>query len=213
MKILAFDCSSTRLNIVLSIENKRYIRIYEEGLNHSVRLMPTIVNMLEEAGIKPGELDLIGSTAGPGSFTGLRITMATGKGLSTSIGRPFISIPTLDFLSMGASNSGVIVPVIDGKKERLYCAVYENGELIDGPWDISIEELLEKIQKHDDVTITGPDANLLDNYTNSKIKIDPSYTNDKPENLIELTEKFYKKNGPDHPGSGPFYIRKSQAEE
>lgn len=213
MNILAFDCSSTKLNIVLSKENKKYIRIYEEGLNHSARLMPAIISVLEDADISPKELDLIACTAGPGSFTGLRIAMATAKGLASSTGKPFVSFSTLEYLSMGFEKDELIVPVLDGKKNRLYCAIYKNGDLVQGPWDISVEELVAKIEDFDSVLVSGPDANLLADYAGSKIKINPNYKFINSEFLLDLAVTNYKKNGPDSDESGPFYIRKSQAEE
>lgn len=93
---------------------------------HSERLMPALVRLLAEAGVEPGELDLIAVSVGPGSFTGVRIGVATAKGLAYALGKPLVAVGSLDALAYGASLGGSYVcPLIDARRGRVYTALYQ----------------------------------------------------------------------------------------
>ncbi|MCK7577233.1 MAG: tRNA (adenosine(37)-N6)-threonylcarbamoyltransferase complex dimerization subunit type 1 TsaB [Chromatiales bacterium] len=71
----------------------------DAGLRHAQRILPAVDLCLKEAGLAVGDLDLLACAAGPGSFTGLRIALATVKGLSSALGIPFVTVPTPDCLA------------------------------------------------------------------------------------------------------------------
>ena len=106
----------------------------EEMLNvgniHSVQLMPMIADVLAKSGIKIKEVDAVAVSQGPGSFTGLRIGMATAKGLAQGAGIKLITVPTLDSLAENLWGlSGLVCPILNAKKNEVYSAVYRfNGE-------------------------------------------------------------------------------------
>ncbi|MDI3279958.1 MAG: tRNA (adenosine(37)-N6)-threonylcarbamoyltransferase complex dimerization subunit type 1 TsaB, partial [Bacillota bacterium] len=94
---------------------------------HSERLMPALVRLLAEAGVEPKELDLIAVSIGPGSFTGLRIGVATAKGLAYALRKPLVAVGSLDALAYGASlGCGYICPLIDARRGRVYTALYRS---------------------------------------------------------------------------------------
>jgi tRNA threonylcarbamoyladenosine biosynthesis protein TsaB len=114
-------------------------RVIVEGFlqtrkTHSERLLPLIDFWLREAELSLADLDGIAVTLGPGSFTGLRIGLATAKGLALGAGKPLLGIPTLDALALNLVGvPGFICPILDARKSEVYTAVYvspEPGRLI-----------------------------------------------------------------------------------
>lgn len=97
-------------------------------LTHSQRLMPLVEQALREAGVDRGQLDGIAVSAGPGSFTGLRIGLATAKGLGYALERPVLPIPTLDALAFNVwAWPGLICPLLDARKDQVYAALYHGA--------------------------------------------------------------------------------------
>lgn len=101
MNILAFDTSGEVLSIRL--ETSRTIRnlVIDGALHHAERLMPEIDEMLKKEELSADKLDLIVTSRGPGSFTGLRIGMATAKGIAVGAHVPLVSVSTLDAMAWG----------------------------------------------------------------------------------------------------------------
>lgn len=95
---------------------------------HAGELLPIIDSLFSRSGIEKSEITLIASGIGPGSFTGIRIGIATAKGLSMALGCPLAGISTLDALAFGALPSRLpILPIIDARKGEVYCALYSPG--------------------------------------------------------------------------------------
>ena len=94
------------------------------NVTHSRRLLKAIDYLLLEAAIDWPEIAGIGVSLGPGSFTGLRIGMATAKGLATAAGKALFGISSLDSLAAKCSTSRLICVVIDARKKEVYTAFY-----------------------------------------------------------------------------------------
>lgn len=103
-------------------------------LTHSRRLLAGLQTMLDDAGFTLGDLDGLAVSIGPGSFTGLRIGLATAKGLALATGLPLLGIPALDSLAAQLPfTSAQICPIIDARKKELFAALYQRqpeGELL-----------------------------------------------------------------------------------
>jgi len=211
--ILAVDCATSVLNISLKANDVYYSITLEDGLKHSENLLPSIEDLLQRAKIQLCDVNLFICTRGPGSFTGLRIAMATLKGLSLAINKPLVSVPTLDLYAFKKNENGLVVPVIDAKKNRFYVAIYNSGVKESEYLDILPQELYLMIQNRDNILLTGPDANLLYSKIAKTdcIKLDNS-KHFYGESLIELGIKYFNIYGPDKLDQGPIYIRKSEAE-
>lgn len=95
---------------------------------HSRLLMPVIARLIDETGHSRFDLDLIGVSRGPGSFTGLRIGLATAKALAHALEIPLAGVPTLDALAANLSglpgHEGLVCPVLDARKGEIYAALY-----------------------------------------------------------------------------------------
>lgn len=128
MKILAFDCSSKTMSAVVG-ENDAVSAcdFSAENRNHAPYLMPMIHSVLADAKTDIHDIDLLGVTVGPGSFTGLRIGIATAKGFADLLNIPVVPICSLDALAQNYSQTcGILVPILDARKNQVYASVYDN---------------------------------------------------------------------------------------
>lgn len=93
------------------------------GFVHAEQLMPLVDAVVAAAGWTPGDLEAVAVSAGPGSYTGLRIGVATAKGLCHALGVPLLALDTLELLGRGADVEGADVavwPVIDARRLEVY---------------------------------------------------------------------------------------------
>ncbi|MDO4539830.1 MAG: tRNA (adenosine(37)-N6)-threonylcarbamoyltransferase complex dimerization subunit type 1 TsaB [Syntrophomonadaceae bacterium] len=98
----------------------------DSGQRHSAQLMPLVDGVLSEGGRHGSQLDAVAVSVGPGSFTGLRVGMATAKGLCMAFGIPLIGVSTLQMLAHNLSGSPELVcPVIYARKQEIYAAFYD----------------------------------------------------------------------------------------
>lgn len=93
--------------------------------SHGETLLPHVERVLRLAGVKLAELDLLAVGIGPGSFTGVRIGVATAKGLALAERKPLVGVTSLRSLARGMGHGeGLAVPVLDAHKGEVYCAAY-----------------------------------------------------------------------------------------
>lgn len=131
MIILAIDSSTPVAGVAIIDKKKIWAESFlNTGYTHSELLMPMIKDTLIKANLKPEEIDAIAVSKGPGSFTGLRIGMVTGKSLAQVLSKKLISVPTLDILAFNLwGQGGIICPILNARKNEVYTALYEmNGE-------------------------------------------------------------------------------------
>jgi tRNA threonylcarbamoyladenosine biosynthesis protein TsaB len=214
VNILAFDTSSD----ILSICVEKGSHIYEVdrliGLKHSELLSPLIGELLEEAELTLKDLDLISCARGPGSFTGLRIGMATAKGLSVGAEVPLVSVPTLDFVAFGYDYfDGVVLPLLDAKKKCYYTALYRKGKRISEYLDIPKDALVELVGTTEKVLLTGADVEIFKaSGLPETWNVDPLARQGRSQALLNLGKVTFQKSGPDPDNLGPLYLRRSEAE-
>jgi len=215
MNILAFDTSSGVFGICLVTEQNRYEFSSSRGFKHSETLVEEIDLFLKREDLSVSDLDLIVCPGGPGSFTGLRIGMATAKGLSLGSGVPMVTVPTLDMLAYGLDYfDGIVVPLIDARKKRYYTALFDKGEKISKDLDLTPQDILNKLEAYDNILLTGPDvlgfSKLLD--LPSNISIDIFNKKSWAGNLVNPGIKQFQEFGAAPDSAGPLYLRRSEAE-
>ena len=129
MKILGIDTSTKFLCLGLYVDGKFYEYNLETGRTLSVVLVPTIERVITAAGLKIADIDYFACGLGPGSFTGMRIGLATIKGLSIVRNKPVVGISTLDILAENVLiNNTLIVPAIDARRDLIYCSSYKREQ-------------------------------------------------------------------------------------
>ena len=130
------------------------------GLTHSRTLMPMVRDMLENCGAALEEVDVIAVAAGPGSFTGLRIGVATAKGLAWPGDKPCAGVSTLEAMAWTVAHmGGDLCPVMDARRHQVYNARFrcEEGRPVrlTGDRAISLEELGAELEKLHDAANSG----------------------------------------------------------
>jgi tRNA threonylcarbamoyladenosine biosynthesis protein TsaB len=169
MKILAIDTSTLVLAVSVCTEDK-VLGEFTTNLkkNHSIGLMPMVSRLLEEVEVDPSELSAVAVARGPGSYTGVRIGVATAKSLAWSLGIPLVGISSLEVLAWnGAFFPGLIVPLFDARRGQVYTGTYRWGrreiELAGEERIILLKEALETWKQGEDqepILFLGDDVSL-----------------------------------------------------
>ncbi len=130
MLVLGIE-TSTGIGSVALIDDKGLLAEYRIniGMVYSERLMIAIDRLLSDTGTGIEKLDSIAVSIGPGSFAGLRVGLATAKGIHVATGKPIAPVPSLDAIAQNLKFAGrQICAMIDARKKEVYAAIYENGK-------------------------------------------------------------------------------------
>ena len=111
---------------------------------HASELMPAVADVMERAGVNWDELDAIAVGVGPGTFTGLRIGIATARALATAAGLPLRRVSSLAALAAGIDDL-VRLPLIDARRGEVFAALYEGEREFWPPSVMRPEELIEQL--------------------------------------------------------------------
>lgn len=161
MTLLAIDTSTDYLSIAVMKDGKISSRYHRKSaMRHSSVLVPTIDGTLKKAGLKIKDIDCFAVSAGPGSFTGLRIGVATVKALAYTLKKKIVAVPTLDAIASNVKNfRGVICPVLDARKNKVYACIYKSDgkdiKRISKYLLLPAADLSSMLNKHDKVFLLG----------------------------------------------------------
>lgn len=209
MKILCIDTSSPLCGVSV-LEDNNLIKKLElnNGLTHSESLMPLIKEILEECKLTLNDINLLVCDIGPGSFTGIRIGIATVKAFSDSLGIPCIGVSSLEVLAYNVKEDGFICSTIDCKNDNCYFALYElnNGvyKVIQEPKADTVKNALDFLyDKNAGQVIHFVGDGLPEKSTNSYLNV---------ENLGIIGLKKYLDNNKKGEEILPLYLKKPQAQ-
>lgn len=162
MKILALDSSNQALSVAL-VEDGRLLAetLLAIKKNHSISLMPTVDFLVAQVGWTPKDLERIVVAQGPGSYTGLRVAVATAKTLAYTLQIDLIGVSSLQSL-VPAGLSGRVVPLIDARRNSVYAGVYENGRATQADQYWVFEELLASLSGQENLTFVGEVTNFVE---------------------------------------------------
>ncbi len=151
MYILAIETTGPHCSVAIINETGHgAARVSDGTLNHLQRLAPMIEEILDYYSIEMDDLAAVAVSQGPGSFTGIRIGVSTGRALCQAKNIPSIAVPTLESFAYADKNyGGIIVPMFDARRNQVYAGAYrwENGVITEtvkgGAYDLM--EFLEKL--------------------------------------------------------------------
>lgn len=124
--LLAIDTSTDLAGLALYDGAVQAELTWVAGRKHSVQLLPQIERLLELVGLPIGGITAIAAARGPGSFTGVRVGLATAQGLAVALGVPAYGVCSLDILAAGQEASALPVrPLLDAGRNRFATALYE----------------------------------------------------------------------------------------
>ncbi len=126
--ILNIDTSQETASVCLSRDEESLgLMINAQQADHASWIHTAIQELLAETGFLLAQTDAIAVTIGPGSYTGLRVGLATAKGLCFALQKPLICIPTLEMMAYAArfTEAELICPMIDARRMEVYAAIYD----------------------------------------------------------------------------------------
>ncbi len=178
--ILGIDSSAITAGCALYSDGKV---VAEQFLNtkhtHSQTLLPMVENMLKSAEVSLADVEKIAVTAGPGSFTGLRIGIASVKGMAMGVDKPCVSVSTLEAIAYNFIGiDGIICCAMDARCGQVYNALFrsENGAITRICEDRAIKsaELYEELKSLEgSIILAGDGAELLHKATEESFTLAP----------------------------------------
>lgn len=182
MKILAIESSAVTASVAI-VDEDSVLANYtiNHKKTHSQTLLPMIDEICRMTETEVEDLDAIAVSIGPGSFTGLRIGVATAKGIALAKDKPMVAVKTLEALAYNLyGSSKTIVPIMDAKRKHVYSAIYkfEEGKLVELRKTnlISIEDLTKELnESYEDVIFLGDGINVASDYFNENLSINYSF--------------------------------------
>lgn len=200
MNYLAIDTSGKNLTVIIKKGDEVHSYFDAEcGVNHSVNLMPRVEQLAEQAQFDLSQVDFFACVVGAGSFTGIRIGVATIKAMCFAYNKPCLSITSFDTLAY--NTQGKVLAVIDAKHNGFYVCGYHNEKVVFEPSYIMKDQLLQLVSEYDkavsSTVIADVDAQIV-------------CVKDGLINAVECKKECVLYN---IETLTPLYVRKSQAEE
>ena len=226
MKILAIDTSAKTASAAVC-DGTRLLSIYTQnvGLTQSETMLPMVDSILRDSKISVDDIDALACTTGPGSFTGVRIGVSVVKGLAFGKEKICIGVSSLKALSYNVDNTdALIVPVMDARADRLYCAAFEiNGGKRKRVLDddvMTVGELEQKLAAIGrDVIFVGDGRNIAKKMTRVSFVEAPYLLSDANGYSVAMAALDEYENADDNAKKAftdmylcPVYLRPSQAE-
>ncbi|MBA4544433.1 tRNA (adenosine(37)-N6)-threonylcarbamoyltransferase complex dimerization subunit type 1 TsaB [Thermoactinomyces daqus] len=227
MKLLAMDTSTLVMGVaVFDLETKRVLGEVITNLhnNHSVRLMPTIEQLLTELDLSLDDLHALAVTSGPGSYTGIRIGVTTAKTMAWARELPLYSESSLTVLAMnGIRFDGLVVPLFDARRRRVYSGVFaaKDGEMTEvlPQQVVPVESWLEQIKALEKpVLFLGDDVErfrqTIEEYLGERASFGIGPENlPRPSHLAWAAyQKWSNHEPPEHADFAPNYLQLTEAE-
>lgn len=224
MLVLGMDTTAVTASVAIA-EINGSLNTYslfsiKNRLTHSENLMPMVKQVIELYGAKPSDLSLIAVSAGPGSFTGVRIGVSTVKGLAFAYNGdiPCAAVSTLEALAENVSQeSGIICPVMDARRNQFYNALFQDKKRLCGDRLISAEELEEQLlNTGENIILCGDGADLFASLCKDTSNIKVASAASKDQNALSVAvcgyKAFAENKTVDAKELKPIYLRASQAE-
>lgn len=221
MKILAIETSSKICSVALLEDNVliKEITINDEN-THSIKLMPLIERIFNEANLSIEDIDLFCCDKGPGSFTGIRIGIATIKAFIDVREKNGIGVSSLEALAYNVKEEGIICSLIDAKNDNVYAGLFEHKkeqyvQIGEYRTDNINNILSECISKKADVIFVGDGSICYKNNILEKFGENAFFENNNELNATNIGIAAYNKSKNKKEGTfllTPLYLRKSNAE-
>jgi len=198
-------------------------KTFSAPLRHSAELFDTTIKLLEKFGKKANQTKHVYISIGPGSFTGIRISVTVAKMMALAAHSKIVAVSTTDAMALNVDDSSIkkIATVIDAKREQFFIAAFERQN---GTWQKTLpdclmkaEEFKEKFDRPDEpIWLLGEGLLYYDKkFSTDNIKIlDKEYWSPRASNVFKAGSQMAAKGNFCDPVSlVPFYLRRPEAEE
>ncbi|MBE6022134.1 MAG: tRNA (adenosine(37)-N6)-threonylcarbamoyltransferase complex dimerization subunit type 1 TsaB [Cellulosilyticum sp.] len=225
MNLLAIDASGVAGSVAY-IKNGKLVGEYYfcDKLTHSQTIMPMLEHMKSLIEMDLDEIDAVAVTAGPGSFTGLRIGVTAAKALALALDVPIVGVPTLDVIAHSIYfTEHYICPIMDARRNQVYTSLYKwKGEVFERELDhmaTDMDEYLETLKAYEGKIIFLGDGvsvhqERIQNVLGNQALFAPSFCMMQHASVLAvMAEKLYTEGKAEDASTFvPMYLRKSQAE-
>jgi tRNA threonylcarbamoyladenosine biosynthesis protein TsaB len=220
MAIILYLETATKVCSVALADGEQLLALHETSISnsHSELITVFIQEVIEEAGIAMSAVDAVAVSMGPGSYTGLRIGVSTAKGLCYGLGKPLISVGTLQAMAFGAvsqlkdiDKNSLICPMLDARRMEVYYSLYDRdlNEIQPAQAAIITAETFQDIADKHSVLLMGDGAEkcmpLFEGQPNIKLLED--FTISARYMMKAATQKFHDNTFEDVAYFEPFYLK------
>lgn len=222
MKILSIDTSSNICSVsILENKNVIYNKSLKNTLTHSEKLMPMIEEAFNNISFNISDIDLFTCSKGPGSFTGIRIGVATIHAFCDYYNKPGIGISSLEALAYNLEPEDLLCSMIDAKNDNVYAGLFkyskDHYELVNSYMSGNINSIFEKLKNYENEKIhfIGTGAIVHNNLIKETFKNSVLYEDEKNDSssISIANAALYKfENNIDDISLSPLYLKKSSAE-
>lgn len=217
MKNLAIDTSSSICSVAILEDDKVIDEInLDDGRTHSENLMPLIDEILKRNNLDIKNVEMISCSVGPGSFTGIRIGVATIKPIAEILNIKIASVTSLEILAKNIEGEETIVSLIDARNNQVYCGIFDKDYnqkqeyLAD-----DINNVIEVLKKYENISFVGNGAILHKELLSQNFK-NIKFSEENNQSAANCGKIGYKKLLENNLHTAdtivPIYLRKSQAE-
>ena len=172
MKLLCIESSTSTASVALFDHSGLLVEsvFLDDSRKHSQVVLPSVDRMLAAAKMKPSDLDGVAATRGPGSFTSVRVCLATAWGLARALGIPLYAVDTLEVLSRAAQDTcrrrqvpgpTMVLSALDARRDQVYAALYEGqgqGNAVVAPAAFDPPDLVAAVGAREGVMVLGDGA-------------------------------------------------------
>lgn len=225
MICLAIDVSGRALSGAIGARESASPRILGEfcldtGKNHSLALLPMTEALLRNCHLKLADVDAFAVTVGPGSFTGLRIGLATVKAWCDALNKPAVAVGSLDAMARAIDRPGLVCPVFDARRSEVYAALFQDGRRLTDDLALAPDKLCDELDKYDGPVTFGGDG-LGPWEEELRARLGSRFQAVAPERRLNMAasaamiglEKLAQGATSDPASLTPVYLRLSEAEE
>lgn len=212
--LLHIDTAVDAASVCLSDDTRVLAHLRNDQPRESAGwLQPAIKQLLEQAGCTLPQLSAISVSAGPGSYTGLRVGMASAKGLCYALQIPLITISTLEMMTAAARRMlpevTVFCPMIDARRMEVFTAIYNREyELLMPPQAMILDEkIAASLLVHGDICFFGNGSDKLKPLVTGSAATFATVLAGASDLVVPASERFAKQAFADLAYAEPFYIK------
>lgn len=224
MNILGIESSSLVASVAVVTD---HVLTAEYTVNfkktHSQTLLPMLDEIVNMVDFDLDTVDAIAVSAGPGSFTGLRIGSATGKGLGLALHKPLVSVPTVDAMAYNLYGcASIVCPIMDARRDQVYTGIYDNKDgfsIIKESCAMDIKDLIMELnQTGEKVIFLGDGVPVYEKQIEELMTVPfsfaPAHLNRQRGSAVAALGSLYYEDGRivEAAEHAPDYLRKPQAE-
>ena len=176
MKILSIDSTANTSTVAL-LENDKLLGIYTANTKntHSETLLPMVKHLLSTLNVSIQQIDAYAVSNGPGSFTGVRIGVATVKGLAFGKDKKCVEVSTIEALAENLEGFyGIVCPIMNARRGQVYTGAFLNGNRIIDDTCMMLCDLIPMLEKYNEpIYFVGDGYSLIENMQISNLKETP----------------------------------------